>query len=80
MNTVMYSSKDWAFNQIGAYLWRFLSISAFVSIMFCNFGRNPKLSLFIGGLRDNAIFEVTNWKPSDFRILPQPAYCKTTRR
>jgi len=37
MNTVMYSSKDWAFNQIWAYLWSFLSISAFVPIIFCNF-------------------------------------------
>ena len=42
---------------------------------FRNFGRNLKLSLFIGGLRDNAIFEVTNWKPSDFHILPRYAYC-----
>ena len=42
---------------------------------FRNFGRNLKLSLFIGGLRDNAIFEVTNWKPSYFRILPRYAYC-----
>ena len=40
-----------------------------------NFGRKTKPSLFIGGLRDNAVFEVTNWKPSDFRILPQYAYC-----
>jgi len=42
---------------------------------FRNFGRNLKLSLFIGGLRNNAIFEVTNWKPSDFRILPRSAFC-----
>ena len=47
---------------------------------FRNFGRNLKPSLFIGGLGDNAIFEVTIWKPSDFRILPRYAYCKTTRR
>ena len=47
---------------------------------FRNFGRIRRISLFIGGLRDNAIFEVTNWKPSDFRILPRYAYCKTTRR
>ena len=47
---------------------------AFLSF-FRNFGRNLKLSLFIGGLRDNAIFEVTNWKPSYFRILPRYAYC-----
>jgi hypothetical protein len=39
-----------------------------------SFGKNLKLSLFIGGLRDCAIFEVTNWKPSDFRILPRYAY------
>jgi len=32
-----YSSKDWSFNQIMAYFWSFLSISAFVSIIFCNF-------------------------------------------
>jgi len=37
MNIVMYSSKDWSFNQILAHLWSFLSISAFVSINFCNF-------------------------------------------
>lgn len=37
MNIVMSSSKDWSFNQILAYLWSFLSISAFVSIIFCNF-------------------------------------------
>ncbi len=37
MNNVMSSSKDWSFNQILAYLWSFLSISAFVSIIFCNF-------------------------------------------
>ena len=37
MNIVMYLSKDWSFNQILAYLWSFLSISAFVSINFCNF-------------------------------------------
>ena len=34
MNNVMSSSKDWSFNQILAYLWSFLSISAFVSIIF----------------------------------------------
>jgi hypothetical protein len=33
----MYSPKDWSFNQILACLWSFLSISAFVSINFCNF-------------------------------------------
>ena len=37
MNIVIYSSKDWPFNQILACLWSFLSISAFVSIIFCNF-------------------------------------------
>ena len=37
MNIVMYSSKYWSFNQILAYLWSFLSISAFVLIIFCNF-------------------------------------------
>ena len=37
MNNVMSSSKDWSFNQILACLWSFLSISAFVSIIFCNF-------------------------------------------
>ena len=47
---------------------------------FRNFGRNLKPSLFIGSLGANAIFEVTIWKPSDFRILPRYAYCKTTRR
>lgn len=33
----MCSSKDRSFCQIFAYLYRFLSISAFVSINFCNF-------------------------------------------
>jgi len=33
----MYSPKDWSFNHILACLWSFLSISAFVSISFCNF-------------------------------------------
>ena len=42
---------------------------------FRNYRRNLKPSLFIEGLRENAIFEVTNWKPSDFRILPRYAYC-----
>ena len=37
VNIVMSSSKDWSFNQILAHLWSFLSISAFVSIIFCNF-------------------------------------------
>jgi len=37
VNIVLYSSKDWSFNQNLAYLWSFLSISAFVSIIFCNF-------------------------------------------
>jgi len=44
------------------------------STFFCNFGRNLKPSLFIGSLGANAIFEVTIWKPSDFRILPRYAY------
>ena len=35
--SVLYSSKDWSFNQNLAYLWSFLSISAFVPIIFCNF-------------------------------------------
>ena len=34
---VMLASKDWSFNQFLAYLWSFLSISAFVSINFCIF-------------------------------------------
>ena len=34
---VMSSSKDWSFNQILANFWSFLSISAFVSIIFYNF-------------------------------------------
>ena len=37
MNIVMYSSKDWSFDQILAYLWSFLSISAFGSINYCIF-------------------------------------------
>ena len=34
---VILVSKDWSFNQNLAYLWSFLSISAFVSINFCIF-------------------------------------------
>ena len=48
---------------------------AFIPIYFRNFGRNLKLSLFIGGLGNSAIFGVTYWKTSDFRILPRYAYC-----
>ena len=39
--------------------------------IFRNFGRNLKLSVVIGSLRDKALLRVTNWKPTDFRILPQ---------
>ena len=45
MNTVMYSSKDWPFNQILAYLWSSLSISAFVQIIFCNFAVKQQKSI-----------------------------------
>ena len=45
MNIVMYSSKDWSFNQILAHLWSFLSISAFVSIIFCNFAVKQQKSI-----------------------------------
>jgi hypothetical protein len=38
---------------------------------FRNFVRNLKLSVAIGSLRDKALLRVTNWKPTDFRILPQ---------
>ena len=41
----MYPSKDWSFNQILAYLWSFLSISAFVSINFCNFAVKQQKSI-----------------------------------
>ena len=34
---VILVSKDWSFNQILAYFWSFLSISAFVSIIICIF-------------------------------------------
>ena len=37
VNIVLYSSKNWSFNQNLAYLLSFLSISAFVSINFCIF-------------------------------------------
>ena len=42
MNIVMSSSKDWSFNQILACL---LSISAFVSINFCNFAVKQQKSI-----------------------------------
>jgi len=45
MNNVMSSSKDWPFNQILAYLWSFLSISAFVAINFCNFAVKQQKSI-----------------------------------
>ena len=41
----MCSSKDWSFNQVLAYLWCFLSISAFVSINFCNFAVKQQKSI-----------------------------------
>ena len=45
MISVLYSSKDWSFNQNLAYLWSFLSISAFVSIIFCNFAVKQQKSI-----------------------------------
>ena len=45
MNFVINSSKDWSFNQNLAYLWSFLSISAFVSINFCNFAVKQQKSI-----------------------------------
>ena len=45
MNFVINSSKDWPINQILAYLWSFLSISAFVSINFCNFAVKQQKSI-----------------------------------
>ena len=45
MNIVMSTSKDWSFIQIFAYLWSFLSISAFVSIIFCNFAVKQQKSI-----------------------------------
>ena len=45
MISVMYPSKDWSFNQILAYLWSFLSISAFVSINVCNFAVKQQKSI-----------------------------------
>ena len=45
VNIVLYSSKDWSFNQNLAYLWSFLSISAFVSINFCNFAVKQQKSI-----------------------------------
>ena len=41
----MCSSKDWSFIQVLAYLWSFLSISAFVSINFCNFAVKQQKSI-----------------------------------
>ena len=41
----MCSSKDWSFNQVLAYLRSFLSISAFVSINFCNFAVKQQKSI-----------------------------------
>ena len=45
MNTVMCSSKDWSFSQILAYLCSLLSISAFVSTIFCIFARKQEKSI-----------------------------------
>ena len=42
---VVLISKDWSFNQILAYLWSFLGISAFVSINFCNFAVKQEKSI-----------------------------------
>ena len=45
MNFVINPSKDWFFNQILAYLWSFLSTSAFVLIFFCNFAVKQQKSI-----------------------------------
>ena len=45
MNFVINPSKDWFFNQILAYLWSFLSTSAFVLIIFCNFAVKQQKSI-----------------------------------
>jgi DNA-binding XRE family transcriptional regulator len=45
MISVLYLSKDWSFNQILAHLWSFLSISAFVTINFCNFAVKQQKSI-----------------------------------
>ena len=45
MNFVINPSKDWSFNQILVCLWSFLSISAFVSIIFCNFAVEQEKSI-----------------------------------
>ena len=45
MISVIYPSKDWSFNQNLAYLWIFLSISAFVSINFCIFALEQEKSI-----------------------------------
>ena len=42
---VVLVSKDWPFNQHLAHLWSFLSISAFVSIIFCNFAVKQQKSI-----------------------------------
>ena len=45
MRIVMYPSNDWPFCQILAYLCVFLSISAFVPIIFCNFAVKQEKSI-----------------------------------
>ena len=45
MEIVMSSSKDRSFNQILAYSWSFLSISAFVSIVFCIFAHKQEKTI-----------------------------------
>ena len=45
VNIVMYSSKDWSFNQILAYLYSFFEHIGIFSIIFCNFAVKQQKSI-----------------------------------
>ena len=59
---VVVVSKDWPFNQKLDYLWSFLSISAFVSINFCNFAVKQQKSIMakLNRIRVEALIAIAN--------------------
>ena len=57
----MCSSKDWSFNQILAYLCSLLSISAFVSIIFCNFAVKQQKSIMAKLNRIRVVLVNNKW-------------------
>lgn len=73
MNIVMSTSKDWSFIQIFAYLWSFLSISAFVSIIFCNFAVKQQKSIMAKLNRIRVVIAELNNKWLSDKLGKDPA-------